>query len=415
MWDIARPWILAARPKTLPAALVPVWAGTVLAGRVGTAVEWLGWCTLLSATAIQVATNFFNDALDSKKGSDTEKRLGPERASASGLIDADVMVRAAWVSLGVAVMFSIPLVVERGWPIIAIGAVSMLCAYAYTGGPFPLAYRGMGEAFVIAFFGIVAVMGTVFVHTGEWVAEAALMGLQVGLLCAVLIAINNLRDQAEDERSRKFTLAVIFGQTFAEVEIALFCLLPLVMGVAWHFVFAWWEAMIYPLALLACRADHHWQGATQCAGAGLQPVPSALCGATGGLRRPDHPRCAMSEYFYWRYRLRLAGAGGLNARTPVGEIEGALLRHRDGGHACLQPWPTLGQGDLDASLALLCDGGDSPLLSAARRCIGADGAARRDGTSLFAGKIIPKSHLTVPRLGGLQLAREKKSGGVRTF
>jgi 1,4-dihydroxy-2-naphthoate octaprenyltransferase len=224
--------------------------GTVLAGRLGEVVEWLGWCTLLSATAIQIATNFFNDALDSKKGADTEKRLGPVRASASGLIDAKTMMLAAWLTLGVAIAFSIPLVLERGLPIVIIGVVSMVCAYAYTGGPFPLAYRGMGEVFVIAFFGIVAVMGTVFVHTGQWFAEAALMGVQVGLLCAVLIAINNLRDQAEDERSRKFTLAVLFGQTFAEIEIMVLCLLPLALGAIWYFLFGWWEAMIFPLGLL---------------------------------------------------------------------------------------------------------------------------------------------------------------------
>ena len=254
MWDVIRPWVLAARPKTLPAALVPVWVGTVLAGRLGTVVDWLGWCTLISATAIQVATNFFNDALDSEKGADTEKRLGPQRASATGLIDAGTMKVAALIALGVAIAFSIPLIVERGWPIIAIGAVSMVCAYAYTGGPFPLAYRGMGEVFVIVFFGIVAVMGTVFVHLGEWHPQAALMGVQVGLLCAVLIAINNSRDQAEDERSQKFTLAVLFGQTFAEIEIAVLCFLPLLLGGLWYFPFGWWEGMVYPLALIPLGA-----------------------------------------------------------------------------------------------------------------------------------------------------------------
>ena len=181
MWDVIRPWLLAARPKTLPAALVPVWVGTVLAGRLGTVIDWLGWCTLISATAIQVATNFFNDALDSDKGADTEKRLGPQRAAATGLIDARTMKIAALIALGVAIAFSIPLIGERGWPIVMIGAVSMVCAYAYTGGPFPLAYRGMGEVFVIVFFGIVAVMGTVFVHLGEWHPQAALMGGQVSL------------------------------------------------------------------------------------------------------------------------------------------------------------------------------------------------------------------------------------------
>ena len=160
------------------------------------------------------------------------------------------MMLAAWITLGVAIAFSLPMVLARGWPVVAIGLVSMLCAYAYTGGPFPLAYRGMGEVFVVAFFGVIAVLGTVFVQTGEWRAEGWLMGFQVGLFSAVLIAINNARDRAEDEQSRKFTLAVLFGQSFAKIEIAVLCLLPLALGVLWHFVFSWPEAMIYPLALL---------------------------------------------------------------------------------------------------------------------------------------------------------------------
>jgi 1,4-dihydroxy-2-naphthoate octaprenyltransferase len=233
---------------------VPVWVGTVLAEHLvaGVGISYgLAWCTLLSALAIQVATNFFNDALDAQKGADTEQRLGPQRASASGLIEAPIMLRAACIALGVAVAFSIPLVLTRGVPIIVIGLASMLCAYAYTGGPFPLAYRGMGEVFVIFFFGVVAVAGTVFVQTGTLEAAGVMVGVQVGLYSAVLIAINNLRDQAEDERSRKFTLAVLFGQTFAEIEIAVFCLLPLFLGGIWFLLGQiWWEAMIFPLALL---------------------------------------------------------------------------------------------------------------------------------------------------------------------
>ncbi|MGI9239806.1 MAG: 1,4-dihydroxy-2-naphthoate octaprenyltransferase [Verrucomicrobiales bacterium] len=258
MLESIRHWLLAARPKTLPAAVVPVWIGTVLADRLlgdGGIKPVLAWCTLLSAVAIQVATNFFNDALDAEKGADTERRLGPQRASASGLIGAPVMLRAACIALVVAVALSLPMVLARGLPIIAIGLCSMICAYAYTGGPFPLAYRGMGEIFVIFFFGIVAVAGTVYVQTGTLEAVGILVGIQVGLYSSVLIAINNLRDQAEDECSRKFTLAVLFGQTFAEVEIAVFCLLPLLLGGIW-FAFGqlWGQAAIFPLALLPLSA-----------------------------------------------------------------------------------------------------------------------------------------------------------------
>ena len=119
----------------------------------------------------------------------------------------------------------------------------------------------------------------------------------------------------------------------------------------------------------------------------------------------------MSEYFYWRYRLKLAGSGNLNALTPAAEIEGALLRHRDGVHACLQPWPTLGQGDLDKSLRLLLDGGDSDLLASCRRCIALDGAARAAGIQIFKGKTVPRSHLSVPDWADSAWLAKKISAG----
>ena len=123
----------------------------------------------------------------------------------------------------------------------------------------------------------------------------------------------------------------------------------------------------------------------------------------------------MSDYFYWRYRLKLAGPGKLNAATPTAEIEGALLRDRDGGHACLQPWPSLGQGDLDRSLRLLREGGDSDLLHAARRCLALDGAARASGRGGFEGKLIPPSHLSTPDWADLDWLEEKFSAGFRVF
>ena len=130
------------------------------------------------------------------------------------------MMRAGLIMLVVAIAFSIPLVLACGWPIVAIGLVSMACAYAYTGGPFPLAYRGMGELFVIFFFGIVAVTGSMFVQTGSFEILGVMVGVQVGLYSAVLIAINNSRDRAEDEGSRKFTLAVEMGLVNTVVPLA---------------------------------------------------------------------------------------------------------------------------------------------------------------------------------------------------
>lgn len=123
----------------------------------------------------------------------------------------------------------------------------------------------------------------------------------------------------------------------------------------------------------------------------------------------------MSDYFYWRYRLRLAGPGSLNAVTRASEVEGALLRDQGGGHACLQPWPSLGQGDLDCSLALLRDGGDSDLLRAVRRCLALDGAARAAGIGLFEGKSIPPSHLSVPDWADLAWLEAKFSAGFTYF
>ena len=123
----------------------------------------------------------------------------------------------------------------------------------------------------------------------------------------------------------------------------------------------------------------------------------------------------MGDYFYWRYRLKLAGPGDLNPVTPGGEIEGVLLRHRDGGHACLQPWPSLGHADLDHQMALLRDGGDSSLISSCRRCIGLDRAARADGRSVFSEITVPQSHLTVPDWAELGWLEEKFSSGHHIF
>jgi len=220
-------WLMAARPKTLPAAIVPVWCGCVLAWKLeGNWSAWLAFCTVVGAVCIQIATNFFNDAIDAEKGADTVARLGPTRVTASGLISRKAVFVAAGAFLLLAIACGVVLFRAAGWPILWIGLPSLYLAYGYTGGPFPLAYRGMGELFVVAFFGIIAVMGTVFVQTGEWREEAALLGFQIGLLSAVLISINNLRDREEDATTGKNTLAVRLGDLparlviWAEIKVA---------------------------------------------------------------------------------------------------------------------------------------------------------------------------------------------------
>lgn len=226
--------VLAARPKTLPAAIVPVWAGCVLAWKLSGSFDFLlALCTLGGAVAIQIATNFFNDAIDARKGADTERRLGPTRVTASGMMQPQTVMRLATLFLGIAVLCGVVLYQARDWPIVAIGIPSLFLAYGYTGGPFPLAYRGMGELFVIGFFGLVAVTGTVFIQTGEWPREALLLGLQIGMLSAVLISINNLRDREEDATTGKRTLAVRFGPKVAVAVIWLEVKIAVFAGLGW--------------------------------------------------------------------------------------------------------------------------------------------------------------------------------------
>ncbi len=225
---------LASRPKTLPAAIVPVWAGCVLAWKLTGKFDLiLALCTFGGAIAIQIATNFFNDAIDSKKGADTDRRLGPTRVTASGMLKSRTVLQFAIGFLVFAVFCGVVLFQARGWPIVAIGIPSLFLAYGYTGGPFPLAYRGMGELFVILFFGLVAVSGTVFIQTGNCPREAILLGLQIGLLSAILISINNLRDREEDASTGKHTLAVRFGPKFAVAIIWLEVKLAVFLGLGW--------------------------------------------------------------------------------------------------------------------------------------------------------------------------------------
>ncbi len=228
------PCLLAARPKTLPAAIVPVWAGCVLAWKLSGHFELtLAMLTLAGSLCIQIATNFFNDAIDAKKGADTERRLGPRRVTASGILKPRTVMSIAVLFLILAVLCGHQLYQVRGWPILAIGIPSLFLAYGYTGGPVPLAYRGLGELFVILFFGFVAVAGTVFIQTGVWSRESWWLGLQIGLLSAVLISINNFRDREEDATTGKRTLAVRFGPKFAAAVIWLEIKVAAFAGFAW--------------------------------------------------------------------------------------------------------------------------------------------------------------------------------------
>jgi len=217
------PWVLAPRPKTLAAAVVPVLVGTSLAGF----AHWPSFVfALLGALFIQIGTNFVNDALDFRKGADTHERLGPLRVTQAGLLSADAVLRGAYICFALAAVCGAPLIVRGGWPIVVIGVTSIVAAYAYTGGPYPLAYHGLGELFVMIFFGLVAVGGSYYVQRLTIGRDAVLAGVACGALAIVLLAINNLRDIDNDRASNKRTMAARFGRGFARVEIAVMALLP---------------------------------------------------------------------------------------------------------------------------------------------------------------------------------------------
>ncbi len=219
----------------MTAALVPVIVATALVKAHGLPVLWwISICAALSACFIQIGTNLVNDALDFHKGADTETRIGPQRVTQSGLLTSKQVMLGAALCFIAATALGVPLVLQGGWPIVAIGLVSIALAYGYTGGPYPLAYKGLGELFVILFFGLVAVAGTFYLHAGFVDLTCLIAGLQVGFLATVLIAINNMRDAPQDALVDKRTLAVRFGLNFARMEIAFFVIAPFLLGMFWY-------------------------------------------------------------------------------------------------------------------------------------------------------------------------------------
>jgi 1,4-dihydroxy-2-naphthoate octaprenyltransferase len=230
------PWVLAARPATLPAAVVPVFVGAAAAFSEG-AKFWgvVFLMTLICALLIQIGTNFANDYSDFVRGADHEGRLGPVRVTQSGLIDQEGVKRGIIVAFGLAVLVGAYLAWIGGWPIIAIGVLSVLSGLAYTGGPFPLGYHGLGDLFVFVFFGIIAVTGTAYLQSGHWSTFAFLLSIPIGLLVTNILVINNLRDLPTDIAAGKRTLATRIGDRATRVQYALFTIaafvIPLVIGI----------------------------------------------------------------------------------------------------------------------------------------------------------------------------------------
>ena len=229
--------LLAARPKTLSAAFVPVIVGTALAAAASFPVRWpLALLAVAGAGAIQIGTNLYNDVLDHERGADTHERLGPVRVTQAGLLAPWQVRLAAGTSFLIAVACGIPLVLAGGWPILVLGLLSLLFGYAYTGGPLPLAYNGLGEAFVMLFFGFGAVGGTFWLHTGRLIPAVGIAALQVGSLACALLSVNNLRDVEEDGRAGKGTLAVRLGARFGRAAIVAFACGPFAIGGIWALV-----------------------------------------------------------------------------------------------------------------------------------------------------------------------------------
>lgn len=210
-----RIWLEAVRPKTLPAAIVPVVVATALAESHGVAHLPAAGVCLLFGILVQIGTNFANDYYDFVQGADTPARVGPRRAVAAGLISPAAMRRAMGLVLGLAFAIGLLLVAVRGWILLPVGIASIVCAIAYTGGPYPLGYHGLGDVFVFLFFGLVAVGATYFVQAGLLHSDAMTCGAAVGLLAANILVANNYRDAETDARAGKRTLVVRFGRRFA--------------------------------------------------------------------------------------------------------------------------------------------------------------------------------------------------------
>jgi 1,4-dihydroxy-2-naphthoate octaprenyltransferase len=222
---------MAARPKTLTAALAPVLVGTAIAFDHGSMKLFTALLSLLGAYAIQIGTNFANDYYDAKNGADTPDRLGPTRVTASGLIRPEEVKAAMWIAFGFAAFVGLYLVGVGGWPIVLIGLLGIASGIAYTGGPWPLGYNGLGDVFVFVWFGVIATMATHYLQVGEWSSIAFWSSVPIGALSTAILVVNNLRDAATDRVAGKRTVVVRFGEWFGRVQylacVGVAVLLPL--------------------------------------------------------------------------------------------------------------------------------------------------------------------------------------------
>lgn len=239
-------WVLASRPKTLPAAVSPVLVGCALAIMDGLFQAMPAIAALAVSLLLQIAVNLANDYFDFKRGVDTEERMGPVRVTQSGLIPPETVKRAMILTLMAAALAGCYLVIIGGWPILALGVTAILAALMYSGGPFPLASNALGDLFVFLFFGPVAVCGTYFVQATQLSTPAILLSIPVGFLITAILVVNNQRDIITDCQTGKRTLAVILGETGSRLEYGALLgsayLIPVIMVI---------QDIIHPYSLLS--------------------------------------------------------------------------------------------------------------------------------------------------------------------
>jgi len=230
-----RAWMMAARPRTLPAAASPVIVASALALHDGVFHAGAALACLLIALLMQIGANFANDLFDAERGADTGERLGPTRVTAAGIISPRQMQRGMVLAFGLAVLFGMYLATRGGWPVIVLGVAMLLAALAYSGGPLPYGYHALGDAFVLLSFGVAAVCGTYYTQALSVAPAAWWVSISMGLLIVNILVVNNTRDVASDRSANKRTLAVLFGRR-AMLNEYLGCvivayLIPLALGV----------------------------------------------------------------------------------------------------------------------------------------------------------------------------------------
>lgn len=236
-------WLEAARPKTLPASFSPVLVGCALAYRDGVFKLAPAILCVLVALLAQIASNFANDYFDFKKGADKEDRLGPERAVASGWITPKAMLWGTFITLGLSCLCGCFLLFFAGWELIGVGIAIAICVLAYSAGPFPLAYNGLGDVCVLLFYGVIPVCFTYYIQTLNFSLLSFLLSVALGLLSVNILVVNNYRDYLQDKAARKRTTIVLFGRRFGRVFyilnecVAFLLVLPLVLDAPWWILF----------------------------------------------------------------------------------------------------------------------------------------------------------------------------------